>query len=163
MFSIGLKLLPQADPSIIIFQDNSTLGGETLTSRAITVTKTDLISVVHTFPNTDAELNLVFDKDYAITLLYTVITNANTYNKTVEFVSLGYTNLLRKNREFVSQQDKSLQDKEQFKKETLDINYFKLVAKDRCRFSDLVGAQKALDYIADMNLGENFTLCNCVG
>ena len=163
MFSIGLKLLPQADPSIIVFQDDSTISGETLTSRTINITKTVLQTSSIDFPITDSSINLSFDKDYAINLEYEVVTNVNTYSKTVQFVTLGFTNLIKKNREFIAQQDKSLQDRDQFKKETLDINYYKLVAKDRCRFSDLIGAQKALDYIADMNLGDNYTLCNCVG
>lgn len=164
MFSIGLKITPQAIPTNLTFTDAST-GDEAVTSANIVVTKINLESITYSFSSPFTlgifflDLNIL-DKDYAINLVYNVVTNGGTYSKTYEFVTLGYSNLIKKNREFIFDKDLSLQDKEQFKKETLDINYFRMVAKDRCRFSDLVGAQKALDYVQDMNLGVNFSLCS---
>ena len=161
-FSIGISILPQSDPSKLLLEDTSTLGGETVTSRIVTITKSDLTFSTNTFSPTDTQIIVGdYEKDYALHLSFDVVTNAGTYNKTYEFVILGHTDLLRKNREFLLEVDETIEDKQTFKKETLDINYYEMVAKDRCRFSDMVGAQKALDYIADMNLNIDFTLCGC--
>lgn len=165
-FVIGLKIIPQVDPSQLSFLDNSTANGETVTAASVTITKIDLIPEIDDFlsPFTVGVMNYLYgglDKDYALDVVYSVTTNVTTYTQEYQFVTLGYSNQLKKNREFILQIDKSLQDKQEFKKETLDINYYRLVAKDRCRFSDLIGAQKALDFIADMNLGPNYTKCFC--
>lgn len=161
-YSIGIKIEPQQDPSKLKLIDTGTLDGETVTSRIVTITKSDLSFEAFVFATLDTEKIIGnYDKDYALHLSYDVVTNVSTYNKTYEFVILGYTDILKKNREFLLEVDDTIVDKQTFKKETLDINYYKMVAKDRCRFSDMVGAQKALDYIADMNLNIDFTLCGC--
>lgn len=164
MFTIGLKILPQQDPSILVFTDNSVTDTETIQSAGLVLTKTDLIPLPFSFvsPFSIGVMSLslsIFDKDYALDCVYTVVTNITTYTLELQFVTLGYSNLTKKSREFVVREDLSLRDRETFRKETLDINYFRMVAKDRCRFSDLIGAQKALDYIADMNLGQTFSNC----
>lgn len=165
MFNIGLKIIPQADPKTLVFTDNSS-GDETVTSASIQLTKTDLLSVVYDFtgPFTLGQFTMsqsILDKDYAFELVYIVVTNADTYTLEYRFVTLGYSNLIKKNREFVDSNKLSLADQEEFRKETLSINYYRMVAKDRCRFSDIIGAQKTLDYIADLGLNDKWSLCSC--
>lgn len=162
-FTIGLKILPQQDPHSLLFQDDST-GTETITSANIVLTKTGLIPVQYNFvaPFTIGVMSLllaILDKDYALDCEYTVITNVATYTLELQFVTLGYSNLIKKNRLFVLKNDLSLRDKEQFALDTNTINIYRMIAKDRCRFSDLIGAQQALDYIADLNLGQSFSIC----
>lgn len=163
MFSIKLDIKPQSIPTTMTFTDDST-GNETIVSAFLTITKIDLIEKNYTFsaPFTIGAMTQdidFLDKDYAINLLYSVTTNDDTYTKLYEFVTLGYSNLIKKNREFVLVHDLSIQDQERFKKESLDINYNRMLAKDRCRFSDLIGAQKYLDNIVDMNLDSKYTNC----
>lgn len=167
-FTIGLSIKPQADPSELLLTDNSSAtGGETVTSAQVVITLTNSTSIISTpYPFTGPftlgvffQLLSILDKDYSVDLVYEVITSVTSYSQEYQFVTLGYANLLKKNREFVLMNDASIQDQENFKKETLDINYYRMVAKDRCRFSDLLGAQQALDFIADMNLNSVFTLC----
>lgn len=161
MFSIGLKPTLRVDPLAILFTDNST-GDETVTAAHLAITKINLQPVTYPFvsPFTIGVYSLllgILDKDYALDVVYTVVTNADTYVQEYQFVTLSHVNLFKKNRLFVDKTKLSQADLEAFNKQTVEINAFRLEAKDRCRFSDLIGAQKALDYLADMKINNPYS------
>lgn len=157
MFTIAFKVIPQSDPSSLQFIDEST-GDETVISRVVTITKSDLSSVDYPFtsPNDPTQTTItengILDKDYALEATFTVTTNGGSspYSLTYRFVTLGYTQKGRLARGKRLSIDNTIEDKEKFKKDTLDINYHMMIANDRVLFSDIVGSQRALDYIADI-------------
>lgn len=162
MFNIALSVLPRSEPSEILIKDLST-GDETVSSRTIVITKTDLSTLNGVIGPDDEVVITGFDRDYAVNLKYTVVTNVDTYEMELEFVLLGYSKRARSRRIERFELDTDIVDKNKFKKDTLDINYFMMVARDRVRFGDLVGSQKALDFIADIiNLDTVDHNCSCV-
>lgn len=151
MFNIGLTITPNDDPSVITLLDASTTD-ETVISRSATVTKTDLSVAINPFPTGVNTINIGgFDKDYALAIDYTVVTNVNTYTKKVKFVLLGYARKGKTDRiKYYEVEHHQIIDRDEYKKDTLNINYYMMVANDRVAFSDMLGAQKALDFIADI-------------
>lgn len=159
MFNIGITITPNKDPSEITLLDNST-GDETVISRSALITKVDLTQTTYPFPSGINTININgFIKDYAISLDYTVVTNVTSYTKKTKFVLLGYSRQYKTNRiKFYEINNNLITDKDQFRKNSLDINYYMMVANDRVAFSDIIGAQKALDYIKDIVFKEELPI-----
>lgn len=154
-YTIKLGIAPLGDPSTLLFTDESTNGGETVTSRDVNVIKSDLSSVDYPFIGASTTLQLpsgTFDRDYALQVTFTTITNVSTYTVSYKFILIGYANLAKKNRIKRYQIDNTIEDKELYKKNTLDINYYILVANDEVAYGNMIGAQKALDRITDIIL-----------
>jgi hypothetical protein len=154
MYLANIEASQEGDPSEVIITDMST-GDETATSRKIEVTKTDLIVVEYPFVDDDTTVTLTgFDKDYALSVKFiaTVDTpeEGSILEKELEFVMLGYAKKGFTQRKIDLEVDDSVIDKRAHREQSNDIIYYMEVAEDCVRFSDLVGAQKALDYIKEI-------------
>ena len=154
MYQASISVRQEGNPAAIIVMDGGT-GDETLTSRAVEVTKTDLVVETYMFEDGETELEITgFDKDYALNIKFIgtveVEGTDSVYEDEVEIAMLGYAQQGFTQRKIDLEVDESIVNKRAHREQSNDIIYYMDVAEDCVQFSDLVGAQKALDYIAEI-------------
>ncbi len=154
MYQANYEATQQGDPSKIIFEDTST-GDETPTSRKLQITKTDLVVEEYEFEEGETTLEVDgFDKDYALSTKFIAEVDVededSTYTKEYDFAMLGYTKKGFTKRKIDLEVDESIVDVRAHKEQSNELIYYMRVAEDNIRFSDLIGSQKALDYMAEI-------------
>lgn len=149
-YQANIKIERLADKRKLKITDLS-VGNEIPTSRVFKIVKTDLTELSFSFISSSNELIVDFiDKDYAIHSTFTAtvaIPQLNSvYTVTKDFITTSYISSLQSNRAVLLKVDKSIEDKEDYIKVSMEIDYYITSAEDRVRFCDLQGAQELLDY-----------------
>ncbi len=153
MYNANFKA-EQVDLTKIKFTDLST-GNETPTSRTINIFKTNLVPDEVTFEVGENELIVDgYTKDHAISAVYlatVAVPDADsTYEKTLEFAMLGFSQKAFTDRQLALEVDESIIDKRKFMEDTMEVEYYISNANTFAVLGDLVNAQKSLNYIKDL-------------
>lgn len=160
MYQAKIEITQAGDEKAIIIEDKST-GNEVMSSRKVQVTKNDLVIAEYPFVTGVAFLTVGnFDKDYALNVKFIGTPSAviadSVYTHEVEFAMLGYAKKGFTQRKIDLEVDDSIVDKRAHREQSNEVIYYMQVAEDNVQFSNMVGAQTALDYIAEIiNAGIN--------
>lgn len=162
MFTADFEVLETSCPAKILIRDKST-GEEEIAGRTITLFKTDLVPMTYQFQAGATEVLIDgLEQDYVLVGNYSITSavpgSDSVYTKTHEFVTLGYTKKAKYDRILELEINQSIKDKKRFKNETIEINFHMDAAIAHVENTNLVDAQKSIDYIKEIT---GYSKANC--
>lgn len=152
-YQTNFKILKTEVNSVFRIEDIS-IGDETILTTVVKVIKTDLTETIYTIPSQVdyIDINILVDSALRIVFTKTVTTvnPSSKYTTTKDFITRNFIDLKISKRLSDLRFNKNVVNKQEHINTTMEINFHLLDADDRVRFSDLKGAQTALDYVNDV-------------
>lgn len=154
MYLANFEVEEQDCPSKLLIRDIST-GNETPSVRTITLYKTDLVPSIYTFEVGENELLIEnLTQDFVFSANYQATPGSgigSIYAMTHDFIILGYSNKAKYDRAVALEVDECIVNKQRYKAETNEIEYYYNAALTFIINSNLVDAQKCLNYIKELS------------